>query len=567
MSPGLTYASTATSDDSWLHSSTSSSSAGLGPGFANAGGQRTVQFIPSRPSPADERDTSLDSNEILHIHEGMNEKKAGKKLRKPRPQDGYVSDGGDGYTSENGTSAKLKAKKSTKKEKKDKGEESEGGYLSDMLARRRRNKEKEKDKKKAKAKADFETDVDGDAEETDGGYLSTGVASFVRSRKTTNAKSKSKLNGKSKTADHDTPFSPQSGPEDSDGGYLSSSSISKKRRFFRLRKGDSEDSPRPSKEVIPPVPALPKLALTPSNASTAPSRSLTPLPIAEKFASRSNTPLPGGSRTPNSSLSLDISNGYATSTRATTPVSPATTRASESSENDRHSPLNKDALATPLSSPSPSMTTLGSPGLTRAFKDAESVRSPSIDVLRAFGRQAGINMRDEELQAYLAAPGSQHLERLRGDEGSSLSSTSYGSLRAVADADSHSHTADESSTGESQTPTAGTPTADVADMPVLQLPRSKPTIKRTLSKKQTPTPTGGLGPAASMRNRLEVRSYEVLKEHIPAFDGQNMEQDVVEDKTDDERDDDVMVDVTPATPTSGRYDTGEYIVSLLYSVH
>lgn len=565
MSPSLTYASTATSDDSWLHSSTSSSSqqsAGQRPGVAPVAGQRLVQFAPADLPPI--RDASFDSTGVPTQLDTQFDKKHGKKLRKPRPSDGYTSDGGDGYVSESGTPSKTKAKKekASKKDKKEKGEESEGGYLSDVLSRRRRGKDKDKKKGKAKPGAlNLDTDVDGDGEDTDGGYLSSGVAGFVRSRKSSTSKAKSKA----KSKDGDTLFSPQSGAEDSDGGYLSSSSVSKKRRFFRLKRGDSEDSTRPSKEFVPPVPALPKSAMSPLNSGAPSSRSVTPLPIAERFASRANTPLPrADTATPTSSMSLDVPRGYSESSRSTTPVSPL--RASESSEQDRL--YDRDRLGDlPLPSPNPSMTSLGSPRLTHAFKDAESIRTPSVDVLRAFGRQAGLNLRDGEIQAYLAGkstPGDRSVD----DGKSSMASTSYGSLRGAADA----RTSEEQYDTGRETPVPSSPDthSNEQDVPTLNLPSPGPKIKRTFSKKQTPTPMTVSGPGATSRgvNRMDIRSIEVLKGH--AANGQylnveNGRHSAAGDKEGEEWvERDLMVDVTPATPSSGRSraseSTGAYII-------
>ncbi|GJE94093.1 hypothetical protein PsYK624_102610 [Phanerochaete sordida] len=530
LSPSLTYASTATSDESWLHSSVSSTSQQSNRqhlGVAHAPGQRAVQFLPPQSPLIHVRDASLDSTEVPARIETQAEKKQSKKLKKSRPSaDGYVSDGGDGYTSDGGTKAKAKK---NKKEKKEKGEESDGGYLSDVL-RRRRGKDKAK---KAKGVPQVGTDVEGDAEETDGGYMSN-VASFVRSRKSSTSKVKQK--GKSKTGSND-PNTLQSGAEDSDGGYLSSSSVSKKRRFFRLKRGDGDDAPRSSKESIPPVPALPKMALSSGSpgASSPQARSLTPLPIAERFASRSNTPLPRGeTATPTSSLSLDIPGGYySMSSRATTPVSPAT-RASESSD-DR--PQERDRLALPPPSPALSTMSLESPGLTHAFKDAESVRTPSIDVLRAFGRQAGMNMRDEDVQAYLSNRGGARDE-------SSLASTSYGSLRDAARADA---ARDERTSSEGR-PSQASEQEVRPNVPTLNLPNPGPKIKRTLSKKQTPAPLVGVGSTRS--KRMDVRSYEVLKGHIG--DGQTFPSAGSVDDDGSEYEAELMVDVTPATPSSGK---------------
>ena len=459
------------------------------------------------------------------------------KLRKARPQDGYTSD--DGYISEGGASSKNKSKKSSKKEKKEKGEESEGGYLSDVLSRRKRNKDK-----KSKAKPDalnLDTEADGDGEETDGGYLSSGVTSFVRSRKSSSSKPKKGKKDKSNGAGRI--LSPQSGAEDSDGGYLSSSSVSKKRRFFRLKRSDSEALPRSSKESIPPVPALPLSALSTPTPIEVPSRSLTPLPIAERFASRSNTPLPRSeTATPSSNFSLHIPSDSQSTSRSTTPVSANTARASGSSENERPINIEIEKLVPPaLPSPSPSLGSLESPRLTRAFGDAESVRSPSIDVLRAFGRQAGLHMRDADMKAYLAGGGGKSLTRLREDEKSSLASTSYGSLRTVAeDGGPVPNEVDAPSSSDHEAP---------SPIPTLNLPSPSAKMKRTFSKKQTPAPLTTLSTRSS--DRIGVRSYEALQvnEDVPPM----VVDETYSSDADREWDDrDLMVDVIPATPNSGR---------------
>ncbi|EKM51336.1 uncharacterized protein PHACADRAFT_263380 [Phanerochaete carnosa HHB-10118-sp] len=379
----------------------------------------------------------------------------------------------------------------------------------------------------------------------------SGASSFARSKQTSASKVKSKTKSKLNPGDSNSFPSPQSGAEDSDGGYLSSSSVSKKRRFFRLKRSDTDDTSRSSKESIPPVPALPKLALSSPSGEPIQPRSFTPLPIADRFASRSNTPLPR-SETPSSSLSWDISGSYAGSSRATTPISPAT-RASEFSENDRLQ--DRDRLALPLPSPNPSMTSLESLRLTHAFKDAESVRTPSIDVLRAFGRQAGLNMRDEDVKTYLASRG---VDRMK-DENSSLASTSYGSLRDAAQAGALRNGVGGTYTARERSDSGATEhEATRPDTSTLDLPSPGLKIKRTLSKKRTPTPLISVGSAATSSKRMDVRSYEALKGHAGneqrAFniggDDASIASTVRHDE--DGYEADLTVDVTPATPSSGR---------------
>ncbi|KAI1788606.1 hypothetical protein LXA43DRAFT_635663 [Ganoderma leucocontextum] len=279
------------------------------------------------------------------------------KLRKPRP-DGYESDGG--YVSEGGKAKKEKAKKEKEKQKQRKEEEkkekkskkkgrdkdgngggegggvtdyeSDGGYLSESSAKRKKStkekKQKENDKSKLKSVDSPATD-----HETDKGYAS----SFTRSL----SRKQSSLT------------SPVSGDE-SDGGYLSESS--KKRRFFRInsksrKKQDSLDSMQDQPPPVPALPALPTL----------------PLPIHEKF-SRANSPLPRGTSS-GIRPSVDTVTSVDTTTSMDTSLTVDTTSTTVESDENRDSPSSTE-------------------GLTRAFADAESVRSPSIDLLSAFRRTA-----------------------------------------------------------------------------------------------------------------------------------------------------------------------------------
>ena len=272
------------------------------------------------------------------------------KLRKPRP-DGYESEGG--YMSEGGKAKKGKEKEKKDKEKKSKkgkdkdgkggGEgggvtdyESDGGYLSEASTKRKKSKKEkeEKDKSKAKAKPG---DLPATDYETDKGYTS----SFTRS-----------LSRKQSSI-----ASPVSGDE-SDGGYLSESS--KKRRFFRInsksrKKQDSLDS---MQEQPPPVPALPAV----------------PLPIHEMF-SRATSPLPRDG-------SSDVRPSVETVNSASTITSAGTTTSMDTS-------LTLDTTSTTVESDEKRESPSSTEGLTRAFADAESVRSPSVDLLSAFRRPAG----------------------------------------------------------------------------------------------------------------------------------------------------------------------------------
>lgn len=239
----------------------------------------------------------------------------------------------DGYDSDGGyvsDSTKAdKPKKKSKKKNKDKGDGDATDFESDgdHLSESSKKK-KEKKSKKDKGKS---TDGAGTDYESDGGYLSS--TSFGRGKKNKSSKKSSSS-------------SLVSGDE-SDGGYLSEASA-KTRRFFGLSPKSSKkkksSSNSPVQESIPPVPSLP------------------PLPIAEKF-SRSLTP---------SSFDTD---------RSTTPAPSEFTVTNRSSH---------DTVVSTMSPP-----TASSPdslrGLPNAFKDAESVRSPSIDVLATFGRRTPSN--------------------------------------------------------------------------------------------------------------------------------------------------------------------------------
>ncbi len=229
------------------------------------------------------------------------------------------------------------------------GYESDGGYVSDGG-----KGDKQKKEKKSKKKG-------GNEDETDGGYLSD----MLGRRKTKKDKKKvselpaidnetdagyvsttSAARGKKKKASKSSVVSPIAG-EESDAGNMSESST-KRRRFFRLntksrKRQDSSDVSLP--EVIPPVPSLPPM----------------PLPIAERFI-RSETPT------------------ISEQSRTTTPTISERTAPQRSS--DDASFLDNGSVSSPLDSPR---------ALTKAFGDARSIRTPSTDVLRAFGRQVGLH--------------------------------------------------------------------------------------------------------------------------------------------------------------------------------
>ncbi|KAI0790953.1 hypothetical protein C8Q75DRAFT_865199 [Abortiporus biennis] len=342
LSPSLTYASTSTtstanSDESSLWASASSHPHQPGVGFNGKSPtslDHVVQYSHNDGlSPASQPPTQR----TIHFDLSATPEPRSvsplppskhKKLKKNKP-DGYDSDGG--YMSDGGKQ-KEKKKKDRIWRRKDKSDgnateyESDGGYLSETAASmKKKKKEKEKKSKKDNSKVPDGTNTDY---ESDGGYMS--VSSLGRSKK-----SKKQAT---------TPSTPG---DESDGAYMSESST-KKKRFFRLnsrsskKKSDKLDSP--VDDYIPPVPSLPSLPL--------------PLPIAERFA-RSDTP-----------NSMD--------TRTITPVPSERTFSSSRASDDTYM-SSRTSVNSSLESPK---------GLTNAFKDAESVRSPSIDVLASFSKRA-----------------------------------------------------------------------------------------------------------------------------------------------------------------------------------
>ncbi|KAK7696403.1 hypothetical protein QCA50_001058 [Cerrena zonata] len=313
VSPSLTYASTATSEESSFSNSPFSRSqpgAGaspLGPyagkalspdGFEYSNGPLKARAL--TPEPPGNRTVQFDLS-------------ATPEPRKPRP-DGYDSDGG--YISD-GSKPKKKDKKSKKKSKANGDEteyESDGGYMSESTSKKKKDKKRKKDKSKT-------SDHPGTDYESDTGYMSSRSLSF--GRKKSSKKSSAPADG-----------------DDSDGGYLSETS--KKKRFFRFRKKQSSDSPVPD---VPPVPQLPMI-----------------LPIADRFITRED--------------SLDIMDAADYTRQTPTPAfseRTITDRASDEFSSSRESSFSM---------------VLGSPkSLVNPFKDAESVRSPSIDVLATFHRR------------------------------------------------------------------------------------------------------------------------------------------------------------------------------------
>ncbi|EMD35777.1 hypothetical protein CERSUDRAFT_74615 [Gelatoporia subvermispora B] len=231
------------------------------------------------------------------------------------------------------------------------GYESDGGYLSDGG---KGKKEKEKKSKKKVKESGNATE-----HESDGGHLSEsskkkgkkgkkGKDADVMSPATdydTDGGGISRLPGMGRTRKTSV-MSPTIGDE-SDGGNLSEAST-KKKRFFRLnsrsprKRKDSASGGSPQQEEIPPVPALPPV----------------PLPIHEMF-SRTGTP------------SLDSTPDES---RTVTPIPSVSVTVDRPSHDVPAPPMDMSDAA--------SIRTHD--GLTKAFRDAESVRSPSIDVLSTF---------------------------------------------------------------------------------------------------------------------------------------------------------------------------------------
>ncbi|OBZ73475.1 hypothetical protein A0H81_06928 [Grifola frondosa] len=309
LSPSLTYASTATSEESSLSASPSQH---LQPGAGVLHFGKPVIGVDT--SLIYSRDTSRADHAGTAVVLTSSPSKKSKKLRKARP-DGYDSDGG--YMSDSGKGKKDKNKKSKKKGKADDAEyESDGGYLSETSGKKKKEKKSKKEKKGVDSPS---TDYD-----TDGGKS-------VKSRKV-------------------FVTSPATG-DDSDGGYLSEAST-KKRGFFRLNSRSRKKKGSVELPIeAPPVPALPSM----------------PLPIAERFI-RSDSPSPS-----------DLSG---TTTTMLSEVRPSV---------ETFTSVDTDSRITSISSVE---------GLTRAFRDAESVRSPSIDFLSAFRRPGAVPTSPSKLGSY-----------------------------------------------------------------------------------------------------------------------------------------------------------------------
>ncbi|EPQ53110.1 hypothetical protein GLOTRDRAFT_122393 [Gloeophyllum trabeum ATCC 11539] len=257
MSPALTSASTATSDEGVF--TPQNGRGGFvyprldaykpdAPSTIKPPG-RTIAFDLTRPPPTPDNPSSAQAlPPVPQSNSGFLRYRLGKS--KSKREDGYET---DGAATDSGSKGKIKKKKS-KKEVKGGGE----GYETDGAGT-------DSGKKKSKKKKDKE-----DGEESDGGYLSD----FTRSRK----KKKEKKAKEAAAAQ----------AEDTDAsGYLSEASAKRKKSFFSRNAGKSGSNSNsrgsPSSETPPPVPALPDF---PPN-----------LPIAGRFQrpsesnSRSDTPL------------------------------------------------------------------------------------------------------------------------------------------------------------------------------------------------------------------------------------------------------------------------------------
>ncbi|KAI0247520.1 hypothetical protein BJV78DRAFT_1244607 [Lactifluus subvellereus] len=217
--PVSTSVSAATSDESW-------------PSVPAWTGIHT-QFVLPAPKPANVPTSSFEVQAVRSPSEDSHvpiipPPHQPRKLRKAR-KDGYESDGG--YLSDS-----VKKKKDKKDQKKSASsshnseDQPDGGYLSDTTKRGLDKKKKQKDKKGDKITDDRSSD--------------SSVKTSHRSTK------------KSRTPSDDGDLS--------DGAYLSEAPTKKKKPFFRLR-SRSPSAPRkggaPGDTPPPPVPALPPASL------------------------------------------------------------------------------------------------------------------------------------------------------------------------------------------------------------------------------------------------------------------------------------------------------------------
>ncbi|TFY73590.1 hypothetical protein EWM64_g10421, partial [Hericium alpestre] len=262
-SPGLTSASTVTSDESFLLPGSPTTP------YSPIG--KSVHIVTGRPDPeyaAEWREHVGTLPMPSAISSPVKVPAKPHKLKKQRKADGYESDAG--YISEG------VGKKNMEREK------------DEEKARKKEQKEREKREKKKRSKKG----KDGTATETehehesDGGYLSD-----MRKKK---PKNKVKGDNDSRKPKEDT-----YGGDMSDGGYLSEASTKRKRSFFRLgtrsRKASTGPADAPAQPpFIPPVPAMPNFTLHIADRFA---RSPAPSSLNIDDYSRSTTPVPSTTRT------------------------------------------------------------------------------------------------------------------------------------------------------------------------------------------------------------------------------------------------------------------------------
>ncbi|KAH9929160.1 uncharacterized protein B0H18DRAFT_1117523 [Fomitopsis serialis] len=360
-SPSLTYASTATSDDSFLSNT-------LSPRIQPGAGILLQQVKPPNPAGlvppsyyASREGLSPINEGVQHIQFDLSASPEprvvspipptglGSRFRKLRLNaNGDESDGG--YISDAGKGKKDKKKKS----KKEKGDgngteyESDGGYFSE--ASRTQRKKLKKDKKAAKEKAAESPTTDY---ETDGGGVGRAKTKKTRSRKA-------------------SVMSAGTG-DDSDGGNVSESSAKKKGFFRRSRKKrDADDSPA---QEVPPVPSLPA--------------DMKPLPIAGRYL-RSPTPnMSELSRivSDTSQRSSDMSRTTTETSRTMSEFSRATFETSRTATPVINTP-DEASLISYASTDPDAGSIIAREGLTKAFGDAKSIHRPSYDVLATFRNQS-----------------------------------------------------------------------------------------------------------------------------------------------------------------------------------
>ena len=347
----MTYASTATSEDSFLsnsHSPRPQPGAGIllslpkGPnpsGLVPPSAYTPREGLSPISEGAQRIQFDISPSPEPRIISPTPPSGLGSRLRRLRLNtNGDESDGG--YLSDSGKLKKEKKEKKSKKKAKDDGNgteyESDGGYFSE--ASRAQRKKSKKDKKAAKEKAAESPTTDY---ETDGGGTGRAKSKKKRTRKT-------------------SLMSPGTGDE-SDGGNMSESSA-KKRGFFRLntRSRKKREAEEAAAQVVPPVPALPN--------------NMMPLPIADRFL-RSPTPNMSELSRTTTDTSQTMSEFSRTTTdysRTATPIRGSTTTPDEAS------------LISYATTELDAGSIIAREGLTKAFGDAKSIHRPSYDVLTTF---------------------------------------------------------------------------------------------------------------------------------------------------------------------------------------